>query len=654
MIACKGEDTEVVASVKTGSDAAEGIQLAFTTSTAYQADTRMSREDTQADGQYRGIDYLRFIPFGEDRDVQLSDVSLKSIVRYYVSDRYLQFEEHLKYEEVDKFYDKLDVSRSLLTALSVPSGTKSFLIYGRPNGGGEHDTSANKFAMGSLIPSSSLDDTDYVSASDITFSPDKIYSTGSSDQISFDAAMEIAEGEGGIVDYMNYLAQITYQPVSSSSYIPWYNAPVNSFAHELFLKFIHGEGFTFTLGNNQLPALLTDIYDSMLETQAEIAASSDPSAGAESYSLNTLISAFIERADGSPEEHPYHDKIHYDEVNRKFNALGSWENFPLTAGLPNGMFVFKWISNDNDKHEFVLLNSANTKLNDENNLTMLTPRILDPNTLAFPAQLWYFDNSTLHTSDTEFTSDELSVILSDNPWSEINLDRFYDNAVQEKTKSVIIDKPINYGVSRLEVNAKMNAAPLVHIQPDGTEYRIVADAIQLKGIMVTHQHTAGFDFQPVDYNFNVIYDNHIMNNRPNGGRPFTLSPNIFDRNKINVLTLPSHLNEEVFIIAEFCLDLDNIDEELWDKPIYTGNCEIYPNTPFYMVGKLDPREVSVELNDNPRQVFISDKVTKVQLRLSTLEGAYNYVPDVRTPSLILGLDVITDWQQAEPETIWLE
>lgn len=649
MMACQGEDAEVVTSADSGTKAAEGIQLAFATSNVYQAQTRMSRENTQADGQYREIDYVRFIPFDVERDIKSSDASLKSIVRYYISDKFQQFTENVTYPEVGYSYDKLDVSRTLFTVLGVPSGTQSFLIYAHPEGGGVDDTSANKFAMGSLVPSAALEELDIITAGSITFSPDKIYKTGSSDQITYDGTLETAEDE--IVEYLNYLAQTPYTPVGSSTSICWYQAPANSFAYDLFQKFIH-QGLTFTLGNNQLPKLLTDIYHQMQEKETELT-------GSELASLVSLMAEFFNRADGNQEDNPYHDKIQYNGT--AFTALNTWADFPLTASLPDGMFVFKWIS-DESVNQFALLSSANTFLdvksmeqNEWNGLkVILKPRILDKQLLAYPAQLWYFDNSTLHTRELEFSSDELQQILSATPWSEIDFDGFSnDNTVHSETKSAIVDKTINYGVARLEVNAKLRNAPLVYTQPGGAQYSIPSDAIQFKGIMVTHQHTAGFDFQPIDYDFNVIYDNKILNNR-NPGRPFTLTTNILDRNKVNILTLPSQLNEEVYIIAEFCILADNLPEAMRDKPFRNANCEIYPNTCFYMVAKLDPREGNINLNDNPKQVFISDKVTKVQLNLTSLDGAYNYVPDVRTPALTLGLDVITDWQQAEPNSIWME
>ena len=89
-------------------------------------------------------------------------------------------------------------------------------------------------------------------------------------------------------------------------------------------------------------------------------------------------------------------------------------------------------------------------------------------------------------------------------------------------------------------------------------------------------------------------------------------------------------------------------------PIRNDHSEIYPNTPFYMVGKLDPAQLkATNLNGNLPQAFISDHYPTVLLKLSNFDGAYNYVPEVRSPSLILGLQVVFDWEQADPTTIWL-
>ena len=643
--ACEKEDKEVVAPEGSTTVAVRNIQLGIgtTISVQEQATTRMSRTNTQADGQFRGIEYLRLIPFAEERKIRTDDTSLKSNVLFFTYEKY-EDPVNTQYAEVGTYYNKYTVSNSLFDASNVPMNTRSFLMYGHPTGGGVGDTSANKFAMGSLVVSGELDNTGNVDASSITFEPDQIYRTNpadntpyKTDKTTYDNAKTYAQL---MVDFMNDLARAEYTPEGEATAIPWYQAPANSEAKELFDYFTH-DGLTFTLGNNLLFTMLTNLYgDSNMPATLKTA-------------METMVALT-----------KYKNYISLG--NSTFSAKGNWKNFPKTGSLPNGLFVFKWV---NETHQFVLLHSGNTSVNEAANLaagTGISPQILDPATMAFPAQLWYYGNSTIHTRNSELTDEEIDIIIKGQndlgqngtvPWTSIDFDEYFDrNVVYEKTQSAVIDEPLNYGVSRLEVNAKMTTAPLTYDQPGGGVYSIPLGAIQFKGIMVTNQHTAGFDFQPTDYAFNVLYDNNILNNRPTPAQ-FTLDVSTWDRNKVNILTLPSYPNEEVYIIAEFYLLQNKLDAGFKTKPLLVGNtnCEIYPNTTFYMIGKLDPTTLSEEdLNGNIRQVLISDKCTTVTLVLSSLDGAYNYVPDVRSPSLTLGLDVVFDWEQADPETIWLQ
>ena len=489
--------------------------------------------------------------------------------------------------------------------------------------------------MGSLQVSDAMGNTGNVDASSITFEPDQIYRSNpanntpyKTDKTTYDNAKQYAQK---MVEFMNDLAQTEY----TDDGVKWYEAPAASTAKTLFDQFTHN-GLTFTLGNNQLPTMLTNLYGN----------SNMPAA------LKTAMETLV--ADKY--------KNYLSRNGGTFSAKGNWSGFPNTGSLPNGLFVFKWID---ETHQFVLMTADNTSMNVAANVsagTALTPQIMNPEPFAFPAQLWYYGNSTIHTRNSELTDAEINDIITGQngvtPWTSISFDDYFDKTVVETdTHSAVIDYPMNYGVARLEINAKMTSAPLNYTQPGGAgTYSIPADAIQFKGIMVCDQHKTGFDFQPVDYAFNVLYDNNIKNNRPTPAN-FTLSTKIWDRNKVNILTLPSYPQEEIYLIAEFYIQKDKLAANQNTKPIRTAtNCEIYPNTCFYMVAKLDPTPTSLSesnLNGNVRQVFISDKCTKVQLILSSLDGAYNYVPDVRTPSLTLGLEVVFDWQQADPTTIWL-
>ena len=60
---------------------------------------------------------------------------------------------------------------------------------------------------------------------------------------------------------------------------------------------------------------------------------------------------------------------------------------------------------------------------------------------------------------------------------------------------------------------------------------------------------------------------------------------------------------------------------------------------FYMVGKLTAANAST----TEKKVFLRDYITTAQLNILDLKHAYNGLPDLRTPSLELGLSVNLSW-----------
>ena len=70
---------------------------------------------------------------------------------------------------------------------------------------------------------------------------------------------------------------------------------------------------------------------------------------------------------------------------------------------------------------------------------------------------------------------------------------------------------------------------------------------------------------------------------------------------------------------------------------------------FYLVGKLDPDDSTQGVVSNPGSiqnpsVFMSDYQTTVNAKISTLENAYNTIPDLRATNMQLGLSVDLEWQ----------
>ena len=78
---------------------------------------------------------------------------------------------------------------------------------------------------------------------------------------------------------------------------------------------------------------------------------------------------------------------------------------------------------------------------------------------------------------------------------------------------------------------------------------------------------------------------------------------------------------------------------------------VYPGTKFYLVGKLKPDEVTASTPDYQRRVFTKDYTTTTTMRVVSFANAYNILPDLLLPRLEVGVEIVTDWMQAEPGTV---
>ena len=159
-----------------------------------------------------------------------------------------------------------------------------------------------------------------------------------------------------------------------------------------------------------------------------------------------------------------------------------------------------------------------------------------------------------------------------------------------------------------------------------------------------------YNFQPLttdntedDDPYYILYDREVK--KSNGSVITVPANNNSDAN--NTLVLPSKAGEKVFVMVEFFYNGDASKNGILTG--YKGN-PILPQTYFYMVGELDP---GLDANNQPRQAFESDKVTKLIAKIQNFEGAYNYVPDLSSPSLILSLKLELQWEQTEPNSVWL-
>ena len=320
-------------------------------------------------------------------------------------------------------------------------------------------------------------------------------------------------------------------------------------------------------------------------------------------------------------------------INTNYSKLdkeGAWKGLSDMDNYPNGLFLLKW---EDATHNFVLLDAESSK-------TVINPSIVNPKYLTYPAQLWYHTNSPIHTSDAELANN----VFNPSKWSNVlNNENFTPNGtVVNGTKVVAIDNVLQYAVGRLETKVRAATSKLPNLSD--------LNFLQFRGVFVTHQYKVDYNFQPLttdntedDDPYYILYDREVKKN--NGSVITVPANNNSDAN--NTLVLPSKAGEKVYVMVEFFYNGDAPKNGILTG--YKGN-PILPQTYFYMVGELDP---GLDANNQPRQAFESDKVTKLIAKIQNFEGAYNYVPDLSSPSLILSLKLELQWEQTEPNSVWL-
>lgn len=311
--------------------------------------------------------------------------------------------------------------------------------------------------------------------------------------------------------------------------------------------------------------------------------------------------------------------------------------YPASIGLPDGVAALKW---DNDNKKFVF--QTTTTLKDVNSL----------NVFAYPAELCYYGNSQIKTSETLIGH---TGYTSETDWKTTVLPNYTDGQIiTSTTKSVAIEKPLQYGVARLDValKAKTTKATISEAEKDvlkdadGNNVVVEATSFPLTGIIVGGQRRVGFNYKPLSDSDpeSMVYDSKVTNDSDN---PIYLLPTEDDTNgkptfsaPVHTLLLQSWDGEDETIILEF---------ENKSGTTFKGmDGLINPDTKFYLIGTiLKPTEVAGQ--DQTKRVFTQDYITTANVTIESLSQAYNAVPDLYYEALssfqVVSID-IKPWSES--------
>jgi len=290
-------------------------------------------------------------------------------------------------------------------------------------------------------------------------------------------------------------------------------------------------------------------------------------------------------------------------------------NFPEEYGLPEGAVRIKY---NTTAKEFQACTTADYETADNAPLDLYT----------YPAQLWYFANSQLKTSN----SSKQAMYDNSNNWAAILAAHTDATAVNTRTRAVAVEDAIQYAVARLDVIVKLSGTTLNDNTPV-TPKSVSCSDYPLTAVLIGGQKNVGFDFKPAGSTVYTIYDNVIT-----GG-------------SISATTSNTAANSTLVLESEVGADKDvNIAIELVNESgsdfIGKDGAVIPAGGKFYLAAvlKANVGEGTEKTTDvTPNQVFKQDYTTTATLTITSLRNAQNTIPDLRTPQLELGVSVDLNW-----------
>ena len=251
---------------------------------------------------------------------------------------------------------------------------------------------------------------------------------------------------------------------------------------------------------------------------------------------------------------------------------------------------------------------------------------------TLPAELYYtvntkgvIDEETTHAPN--FNNYEV--------WNDVITTEYAENVapVTLTTKSVVLQDQVQYAVGRLDATVKVSDATVKDSGAEGGVANYVAvpaDGYPVTGILIGGQKQVTWDFTPVeDADEFTIYDANVEGAAVVG----TASDPMY------TLALETKADQVVNIAVEF----ENTGDDF-----YGVNHQVIPaGTKFYLVAQLDPTKAKNYASGELDKVFFQDHATQLDLTIgeTSLQNAYNVVPDLRSPKLEFGLSVNLEWQQ---------
>ena len=470
----------------------------------------------------------------------------------------------------------------LYNDVNIPLTTSSFLFYAKSAAAGD------LFDVGSLKPTPTDLDAD---PSGISFDLEQIMPS---------ATTEYNTKHDALLAYLNAVANAS----AGAPAVKWCDVPASGAGADagmaaLFATFstMHG------LSSFEVSRVLTDTYRSLKPLRL----------------TNALAAAVMHEIDT-------HTGVTMIGTNNDSVSLsGNLTGFPEDFNLPVGSVDIKWVGESTDAFQDGLYS----------NMAALDKYV-------YPAQLWYYVNSFIKTSNS---SKKTVYDNTTNAWGDVLAAHEGPLSVNSRTRAVAITSPVEYAVGRLDVGIKTAASPLKdnsdQIQATATDVAVPAAGFPITGILIGGQKKVMFDFttttDPGAIEYTIYDKNMSYADMAAKTTPMSTDPDHYN----HTLVLETAPNIVVRIAVEM---VNNTGKDFYG----VGNQLIPNGGKFYVVAQLDPATgIQGGTSNTGKKVFKQDYTTTATLTLQNLRNAYNTIPDLRTPKLELGFSVNLEWRTGD-------
>ena len=315
-------------------------------------------------------------------------------------------------------------------------------------------------------------------------------------------------------------------------------------------------------------------------------------------------------------------------------------DFPRGLFLPDGVVRVKFDTTNGFMFETATAGTTTTGSD-----------LIDYKTITYPSELAYFVSSPIKTSTTD-KSKATDLPKYDDWLAGTETWEGYKDIVQNNTRFVALQNPVQYGVACLKSSIKYSGTSLEDnakekIGSESNNFITVNDnSFPITGILIGGQpEGVKWDFEPnsatkpADFKY-TIYDSDM-----NGGINFTAKTE-------GTGTLPYNYT---LVLDNKDISSENADQSNVNVVIelknnaadfYGADGLIPEGSKFYLAGTLDLNATnSVKPNDSKvDHVFVKDHTTVANFTIKDLKKAYNCIPDLRTSKINVGLAVDLSWK----------